>query len=97
MSIGSEVLVLTCTMADVGNTRMCVQDVSCGVLSWDVCMLRVVLRPNTEPVETESNKGDTKSLIVLKISSTRSDSFSCKFKTHFTWHDHKGPLWLHGN
>lgn len=28
MSIGSEVLVLTCTMAEVGNTRMCVQDVS---------------------------------------------------------------------
>lgn len=28
MSMGSEVLVLTCTMAEVGNTRMCVQDVS---------------------------------------------------------------------
>ena len=48
------VLVFTCTMADVGNTRMCVHDVSCGVLSCDVCMLSVVLRPNTEPVDTES-------------------------------------------
>lgn len=47
---------LTCTKAEVGNTRMCVQDVSCGVLSWDVCMFRVVLRPNTEPVDTESGK-----------------------------------------
>lgn len=47
---------LTCTTAEVGNTRMCVQDVSCGVLSWDVCMFRVVLRPNTEPVDTESGK-----------------------------------------
>lgn len=28
MSMGSVVLVLTCTMAEVGNTRMCVQDVS---------------------------------------------------------------------
>lgn len=28
MSMGSEVLVLTCTMAEVGNTKMCVQDVS---------------------------------------------------------------------
>lgn len=28
MSMGSAVLVLTCTMAEVGNTRMCVQDVS---------------------------------------------------------------------
>ncbi len=35
---------------------MCVQDVSCGVLSWDVCMFRVVLRPNTEPVDTESGQ-----------------------------------------
>lgn len=56
MSMGSEVLVLTCTMADVGNTKMCVQDVSWGVLNCDVCMLRVVLRPNTEPVDTESAK-----------------------------------------
>lgn len=34
---------------------MCVQEVSWGVLSWDVCMVRVVLRPNTEPVDTESD------------------------------------------
>ena len=54
MSMGSVVLVLTCTMAEVGNTRMCVQDVSWGVFSCDVCMLSVVLRPNTEPVDTES-------------------------------------------
>ena len=54
MSMGSGVLVLTCTIAEVGNTRMCVQDVSRGVLSCDVCMLSVVLRPNTEPVDTES-------------------------------------------
>lgn len=56
MSMGSEVLVLTCTMAEVGNTRMCVHDVSWGVLSCDVCMLSVVLRPNTEPVDTESDE-----------------------------------------
>lgn len=56
MSMGSVVLVLTCTMAEVGNTRMCVHDVSCGVLSC-VCMLSVVLRPNTEPVDTESDRG----------------------------------------
>lgn len=56
MSMGSDVLVLTCTMAEVGNTRMCVQDVSWGVLSCDVCMLSVVLRPNTDPVDTESGK-----------------------------------------
>lgn len=30
------------------------QEVSCGVLSWEVCMFRVVLRPKTEPVDTES-------------------------------------------
>lgn len=35
---------------------MWVQEVSCGVLSWDVCMFRVVLRPNTEPVDTESDE-----------------------------------------
>lgn len=34
---------------------MWVQEVSCGVLSCDVCMFRVVLRPNTEPVDTESD------------------------------------------
>lgn len=28
MSMGSDVLVFTCTIADVGNTRMCVHDVS---------------------------------------------------------------------
>jgi len=39
----------------VGKTRMWVQEVSCGVFSWDVCMFKVVLRPNTEPVDTESN------------------------------------------
>lgn len=63
MSMGSVVLVLTCTMAEVGNTRMCVHDVSCGVLSC-VCMLSVVLRPNTEPVDTESAgaKGDRRSV-----------------------------------
>lgn len=45
----------TWTKADVGKTRMWVQEVSCGVLSWDVCMFKVVLRPNTEPVDTESD------------------------------------------
>lgn len=52
--------VATCTKAEVGNTRMCVQDVSWGVLSCDVCMFRVVLRPNTEPVDTESESGQRK-------------------------------------
>lgn len=33
---------------------MWVHDVSCGVFSWDVCIFKVVLRPNTEPVDTES-------------------------------------------
>lgn len=43
-------------MAEVGKTRMWVQEVSCGVLSCDVCMFKVVLRPNTEPVDTESER-----------------------------------------
>lgn len=46
----------TWTMAEVGKTRMWVQEVSCGVLSCDVCMFKVVLRPNTEPVDTESER-----------------------------------------
>lgn len=41
-------------VAEVGNTRMCVQEASWGVLSWDDCRFRAVLRPNTEPMVTAS-------------------------------------------
>lgn len=41
-------------VAEVGNTRMCVQEASWGVLSWDDCRFSAVLRPNTEPIVTAS-------------------------------------------
>ena len=74
MSMGSAVLVLTCTMAEVGNTRMCVHDVSWGVFSCDVCMLSVVLRPNTEPVDTES--ADTRQPIRVRVRVKNSPPFT---------------------
>lgn len=45
-------------VAEVGNTRMCVQEASWGVLSWDDCRFSAVLRPNTEPIVTASGDGD---------------------------------------
>lgn len=98
MSRGSEVLVLTCTMADVGNTSMCVQDVSWGVLSCDVCMLRVVLRPNTEPVDTESAETRRRrALSDLQAFCKWSETRQTLNIISFTWHNHKGTLRLHGN
>lgn len=95
MSMGSEVFVLTWTMAEVGNTRMCVQDVSWGVLSCDVCMLSVVLRPNTEPVDTESAEARREDLEFLHVKFLRFPLFN--FQPYGTWHDNKGTLWLHGD
>lgn len=45
-------------VAEVGNTRMCVQEASWGVLSWDDCRFSAVLRPNTEPIVTASGDRD---------------------------------------
>lgn len=47
-------------VAEVGNTRMCVQEASWGVLSWDDCRFSAVLRPNTEPIVTASVGTDTR-------------------------------------
>lgn len=101
MSMGSEVLVLTCTMAEVGNTRMCVQDVSWGVLSCDVCMLSVVLRPNTDPVDTESDKVEEDLSVSWRTYKPQwALSYQVKLTTALfsvTWHDDKGTLGLHRN
>lgn len=56
-------------------------------------MLSVVLRPNTEPVDTESAEATSLDLELLYTKL----SFLFKFSSHFTWHDHKGSLWLHGD
>lgn len=68
-------------------------------------MLSVVLRPNTEPVDTESAEEkwgkvrlDLKMLqdkavrlVLRRMTSLKQPTFA------FTWHDDKGTLGLHGN
>lgn len=62
------------------------------MLNCDVCMLRVVLRPKTEPVDTESDKmgEDQQSAPQLRPQTAAlGSSFS------FTWHDDEGTLRFH--
>lgn len=54
-------------VAEVGNTKMCVQEASCGVFSWDDCKLRAVLRPNTDPIVTASVKRSRVDLSGLRM------------------------------
>lgn len=57
-------------VAEVGNTKMCVQEASCGVFSWDDCKFRAVLRPNTDPMVTASLNNSTRQLSGLRYDCT---------------------------
>lgn len=67
-------------------------------------MLSVVLRPNTEPVDTESvdaRREKSTFIVTAKIHLISQTKFtfstSSSFLFAFTWHDNKGTLGLHGN
>ncbi len=88
------------------------EDVSAGGILRSVycdCMFRVVLRPNTEPVDTESmerqkrRENDELSSNIQKflrserIQWTKTKyrtSALCESTTLITWHDDKGSLWF---